>query len=134
MLVTDTPFDLRRTYVHLAPSGAATRVEVDDQFWATIATRTELHDGYLVTRARTTADWPHWEMHPEGEELVVLLSGAVTLVLDDGTREWTVELRPGAGTWINPRGVWHRAIVHEPSEMLFATAGRGTLHRPIEGT
>lgn len=129
--MTDTPFDLHRTYVHLQPNGGATPLEVDEQFWATIATRTDLHDGYLVTRGRMTEDWPHWEMHPEGEELVVLLSGAVDLVLDDGTREWTVELRPGAGTWINRRGVWHRGIVHEPSEMLFVTAGRGTLHRPV---
>lgn len=125
-----TPFDLHRTYVHLQPDGRATPIPVDDQFWATIATRTELHDGHLVTRGRSTEDWPHWEMHPEGEELVVLLSGAVDLVLDDGTREWTVELRPESSTWINPRGVWHRAIVHEPSELLFVTAGRGTQHRP----
>ncbi|MCA9648749.1 MAG: hypothetical protein H6712_13660 [Myxococcales bacterium] len=125
------PFSLERTYVHLRPDQSAAPIEVDESFWATIATRTELHEGFLVTRARTGEDWPHWEMHPEGEEIVVLLSGAVDLVLDDGEREWTVELRPEAGTWINRRGVWHRAIVHEPSEMLFITAGRGTQHRPV---
>lgn len=128
--MTASAFDLRSTYVHLLADGRAAPIPVDDQFWATIATRTELHDGFLVTRGRSTEDWPHWEMHPEGEELVVLLSGAVDLVLDDGTHEQTVPLRPERGTWINPRGVWHRAIVHEPSEMLFATAGRGTRHRP----
>lgn len=128
--MSTTPFDLRQTYVHLQADGHATPLEVDETFWQTLGTRTDLDDGYLVTRGRSSEDWPHWEMHPEGEELVVLLSGSVDLVLDDGTREWTVPLRPGAGTWINPRGVWHRAIVHEPSEMLFVTAGRGTQHRP----
>jgi mannose-6-phosphate isomerase-like protein (cupin superfamily) len=127
----DRPFALNHTYVHLQPDGQAQRVEVDERFWATIGERTELHRGYRVTRATMNDDWPHWEMHPEGEELVVLLKGAMDLVLDDGARQWTVELRPGSETWINPRGVWHRGVVHQPSEVLFATAGRGTRHRPV---
>lgn len=128
--MSDVPFELDRACVHLAPDGTARSIEVDRNFWAALATRTELHSGYLVTRSRMNEDWPHWEMHPEGEELVVLLSGSIDLVLDDGTREWTVSLRSGSSTWINPRGVWHRAIVHEPSDVLFATAGAGTEHRP----
>lgn len=125
------PFSLEQTYVHLRPDGAATRLAVDESFWATLAQRTDLHDGYLVTRSRATESWAHWEMHPEGEELVLLLSGAVDLVLDDGHGERRVELRPGSDTWVNPRGVWHRAEVLEPAEMLFVTAGRGTQHRPV---
>lgn len=126
----DAALDLTETYVHLSPDGAARPLVVDDRFWATLAERSELHAGYLVTRGRSSADWPHWEVHPEGEELVVLLSGRVDLVLDDERRQWTVPLRAGQA-WINPRGVWHRAIVHEPADMLFITAGRGTRHRPL---
>lgn len=129
--MTDEPFDLHDTYVHLGGDGSARTMEGGAAFWASIASRTELHEGYLVTRSRATEDWPHWEMHPEGEELVVLLSGALDLVLDDGKRQWRVPLRPGErSTWLNRRGVWHRAEVHEPSELLFVTAGRGTQHRP----
>lgn len=123
------PIELDSTYVFLHDGGKATTMPGGAEFWATIAER-NLDDGWLVTRGTSSADWPHWEMHPEGEELVTMISGHVTLVLDDGTRTWEVELRAGQ-TWINQRGWWHRAIVHEPSEMLFMTAGRGTQHRPI---
>jgi uncharacterized cupin superfamily protein len=68
-------------------------------------------------------------MHPEGEELVSLVSGHVTMLLDDGARQWQVEMRSGQ-TIVNQRGTWHRALVHEPSDMLFVTAGRNTQHRP----
>jgi hypothetical protein len=27
--------------------------------------------------------------------------------------------------------VWHRAIIHEPGDMLFITRGEGTQHRPV---
>lgn len=126
------PIELDSTYVHLGPAGEVTPMPAGPEFWATIGERRELEQGFLVTRARMTSDWPHWEMHPQGEELVTLLSGRVTLVLDDGRRESRVELAPGQ-TWINQRGTWHRALVHEPSELLFMTAGWGTEHRPVEG-
>jgi hypothetical protein len=33
--------------------------------------------------------------------------------------------------WLNLRGDWHRAIVHQPSVLLFITYGTGTEHRPV---
>ncbi|MBK8593414.1 MAG: hypothetical protein IPN77_30720 [Sandaracinaceae bacterium] len=127
--MASTPFGLEKTYVHLTADGGATPIPVTPDFWASLATRYDLDEGFLVTRMPMTEDWPHWEMHPEGEEVVILLSGAVDLLLDGGTRQWTVELRPETNTWINPRGVWHRGLVREPSELMFITAGRGTEHR-----
>jgi hypothetical protein len=126
----ETPFALDQIFVHLTAEGGALPIPVTPEFWATLATRSDLDHGFLVTRLAMREDWPHWEMHPEGEELVLLLSGAIDLLLDDGERQWTVALRPEANTWINRRGVWHRGLVREPSELLFITAGRGTQHRP----
>jgi len=37
----------------------------------------------------------------------------------------------GRGACIVPRGQWHRAVVHEPSELLHVTRGAGTRHRPV---
>lgn len=124
-------FDLERTYVHLADGPAARCVEVTPDFWRTIGMRSDLRGGRLVTASRFTADWPHWEMHPAGEELVVLASGAVDLVLEDSRGERkTIPLR-GRGALLIPRGTWHFAKVHEPSEMWFVTYGEGTQHRGI---
>jgi hypothetical protein len=43
------------------------------------------YPGRLVTVFEMAEDWTTWEMHPEGEELLVLLSGAMTLVLDENS-------------------------------------------------
>jgi mannose-6-phosphate isomerase-like protein (cupin superfamily) len=123
-------FDLTDTYIHLTDGAAATPVEVGADFWAKLGGRTDLQGGRLVVVTRETRDWPMWEMHPAGDEVVSLLSGAVDLVLQDGNTERIVPLR-GHATVIVPQGVWHRAIVREPGEMLFVTRGAGTQHRPV---
>jgi len=70
-------------------------------------------------------------MHPAGDELVYLLEGAVDMVLDEGDGERVVELR-GRSAVLVPAGAWHRAIVHEPGDVLHITRGHGTQHRPVE--
>ena len=59
--------------------------------------------------------WKHWEMHPAGDEVVVLLSGAMDFTLEihgtggsSSVKHHIVELR-GRGTLVVPQGVWHTA-------------------------
>jgi len=86
--------------------------------------------GMLVTQHRFTADWDSWEMHPEGDEMVMCLDGAITLhqELVDGTRA-TVTLTAGQFA-INPPGCWHTADVATSATCLFITCGTGTEGRP----
>jgi len=121
--------DLAQTYVQLDDGPDARAVPVGPDFWETIAERTELHGGRLVMVGHNAADWPSWEMHPAGEEIVYLLSGAVDLVLELAEGERVLSLRPGLAA-IVPRGVWHRAIVRVPGDTLHITRGAGTRHRP----
>jgi len=125
-------FDLINTYIHLQDGADAVPVAVGEDFWATIGTRTDLHSGRLVTlfRIQSTDEWVHWEMHPAGDEVVCLLSGAIDLILQEGEHERILELRSRAAGIIS-RGVWHRAIVHAPSDVLFITRGAGTQLRPV---
>ena len=122
-------FDPSSTYVCLSPSGTASTIEVTPDFWRNIGTHQGLIEGRLVAAFPCKADWPHWEMHPHGEEILVLLSGKLTMVFDEGGKEREVPLGQGRACVV-PRGVWHRAIVHEPGNMLGITYGRGTEHRP----
>jgi mannose-6-phosphate isomerase-like protein (cupin superfamily) len=122
-------FDLATTYVQLDDGPQAFAVEVDDEFWQTIDRRSELQGGRLVGRFHNAQDWDIWEMHPAGDEVVCLLSGAIDVVLDEPDGERVVELEAGR-TFIVPRGVWHRAIVREPGDTLHITRGEGTQHRP----
>ena len=107
--------DLHRTYVYLTDGADARAVEVDERFWAEIGARAELHDGRLVCQFAMRSDWDHWEMHPGGDEILVLLSGRLDLVLDAEGGERIVELRAGR-TCIVPAGVWHTARVREPAK------------------
>ncbi|MBX9795331.1 cupin [Sphingomonas sp.] len=87
-------------------------------------------EGRLVSLYRFTESWDSWEMHPEGDELVLCVAGSLTLhqEMADGTRA-TVPL--GMGDYaVNPPGAWHTADVAAEATALFITAGRGTQHRP----
>jgi len=52
-----------------------------------------------------------WEMHPDGDETLTLLSGLIDLVFEDADGEHTFVLKPG--------------------ELLFMTFGDTTKHRPV---
>ncbi len=90
-------------------------------------------DGLAVSAPLMERAPPHaGERHPDGDELLVLLSGRIEVVLEDEAPPRRVELRPGQALVV-PRGVWHRAILHEPSRVLHVTPGPGGEHRPLGG-
>ena len=131
MAVFERPtFDLVSTYVRLADEGGAVPVDVGHDFWTQIDSQGDLYNGRLVRAFLMIGNSTEWEMHPEGDELLFLLSGAIDLILQSGEREQIVELRPGAAC-IVPRGVWHRAHIRRASKGLFITPGKGTQQRPV---
>jgi mannose-6-phosphate isomerase-like protein (cupin superfamily) len=86
-------------------------------------------EGRLVMVFQGSGSWETWERHRAGDEVVVCLSGRMTLILEiDGEHELVV-LGPYEAM-INPCGVWHTADVHEPVRFLTITPGLGTEHRP----
>jgi mannose-6-phosphate isomerase-like protein (cupin superfamily) len=87
-------------------------------------------EGRLVSMYTFTEDWPGWEIHPHGSELVLCTAGSMTLHQEypDGRKE-SVTLTAGQYA-INPPGVWHIADVPESATAVFITAGEGTEHRP----
>jgi len=118
--------DLRETYLHLLDGGAASEVPVTPTFWQEIQGRADLEEGRMVMRFDFAGDWPTWEVHPHGDEIVVVLAGTMTLHLEGGPSQ---TLQAGQGALI-PRGRWHTADVAEAASALFITPGRGTQNRP----
>ncbi len=125
--------DLTRLPLHLG-LGATATVEPEFTGMEWYAGYGERHladgkDGRLVALHHFRADWPVWEMHPHGAEVVVCTAGALTLHQEfpDG-RTQSVVIGPGEGA-INPPGVWHTADVAGAASALFITAGWGTEHR-----
>jgi len=123
-------FTLAGTYIHLNPDGSARAMEGGDRFWAGIAERHDLDQGWLMGATGQSKDWDHWERHPAGDEILTLLSGEMELVLDAPGGEQRAVLKAGQ-TFIVPRGIWHRAIVKEPGQLMFLTPGAGTEHKPV---
>lgn len=132
MSVDPGPYDASSTYVHLDDGGAGTPLAVTETFWqeAMAGAMPELERGRLVSQFSFADPWPSWERHPAGEEIVVLLSGAVDFVLEVDGVEQVVSLQRPGGFVIVPRNVWHTARPRQPTSMLFITPGQDTDHRP----
>ncbi|MCP2166454.1 cupin domain-containing protein [Goodfellowiella coeruleoviolacea] len=81
---------------------------------------------HVETDADVHAD--HWEMHPNTEEVVAVLAGAVRVYLrPDHADEPEQETRLGAGeAFVVPRGRWHRLELDAPSDLMSIGVRRGT--------
>ncbi len=126
------PHHIESTYIHLGPDGTSVPLAVTESFWADLGSGRfdPLGPGRLVSQFGCTESWASWEMHPHGEELVVLVGGSVDLIVSADGEESCVPLRSPGAFAIVPRGAWHTADVHEPCTMLFVTSGEGTEHKP----
>jgi mannose-6-phosphate isomerase-like protein (cupin superfamily) len=126
--------DLDSTFVVLQPDHSTALIEVTPTLFEELDER---FDGFrgrvLVSSFSFDSDWATWEMHPVGDEVVCLLSGRVSMVLDRGGRHEVAELtQPGAFVVV-PKGTWHTARTSVRSKMLFVTPGQGTENKPIQG-
>lgn len=80
----------------------------------------------LISAHQFTQDWPTWEKHPAGDEMVVLLSGRAEFIFRKASGDESVELKEAGSFVLVPRDTWHTARVSEPASMLFITPGEGT--------
>lgn len=125
------PFDLALSYPFFEP-GPAMHVEpIDDAFWATIGERSELHRGRLMVTAEMNSSWERWERHPHADEVVGLLSGRATLIVDTGEAAVRSDVGP-AQFVVVPQGAWHTLDVAEPGVYFTVTWGEGTEGRVRE--
>lgn len=75
---------------------------------------------------------PHGgERHPDGDEILYLISGRARVVFLD-SEEDDIELLPGDGLVV-PKGVWHRVDILEPCQIVYATPGPNNEFRPLRG-
>ncbi|KAB8162904.1 cupin domain-containing protein [Streptomyces sp. 3MP-14] len=130
--------DLRTTPVHLGLGSSANPVEgfawdpeVLRAYGAAVAA--DGAEGRLVTIIDGEGPGDHWERHPSGDEMVVCLSGSVTVIRDVAGVAQRVVLGAGEAT-VNPAGAWHAVDMAGPAVILTITPGLGTEHRPRTDT
>ena len=123
--------DLSRSYVSIGEDGLAEAVAVTPQFWEELTTGRRSVGQWLLGAAQSQQSAPHWDLHPDGECIIILLSGSIDVTMQVGDDEHVVELRETGDACLVPRGVWHRQVLHEPSRRIFLTEGAGTRMRPV---
>lgn len=75
---------------------------------------------------------PHGgERHPDGDEVLYLISGRVRIVFVDQPIE-DIDVKPGDGLVV-PAGVWHRVDILEPSQIVYLTPGPNNEYLPLAG-
>jgi quercetin dioxygenase-like cupin family protein len=87
-------------------------------------------DGHLLALTSLERSPPHLgERHPDGDELIYLLSGKVTVVIEAPRRDERHTLGPGEAL-IVARGLWHHIEVTRPARLVHLTPGPSGEHRP----
>ena len=127
MPIDPGPHDLERIRPILTPDGDAILKPVTPTFYQELGEFPSFKGHHLIQKFDFESPWSTWEMHPEADEFVYLLSGDVEFVVKAPGQE-AVRIRvsePGCYVMV-PRGHWHTAEPREPTSMLFVTAGEGT--------
>ena len=111
--------------VHILPTGSASLLQGD-------AIKTELRrlpGGQVlgVFQISTSSDLHSdvWEMHPAGDEVLLMLTGRLEVEYSDQSRHGASSLESGHGI-VMPRGIWHRLVLREPGVLLALSAPQGT--------
>lgn len=125
----DVP-NLFSSFVVLDPQQTATVLPVTESFWQDLDRRYGTFAGHsLVSAFSFSADWPTWERHPNGDEIVFLVSGRADFLLRDEDGERRISLRQPGSFVVVPKDTWHTAKIADQAAMLFVTPGEGTENR-----
>ena len=131
--VSSAPPNLSSTYLRIRGADAGIEpLPTGSDFWPRLMSGAlgTFHNEFLVTTLSYDKPWPSWERHPNGDELVLLLEGRATFVLESDGGERTVELAESGDYVLVPRGTWHTSRGRTACRLLFVTAGEGTEIRP----
>jgi mannose-6-phosphate isomerase-like protein (cupin superfamily) len=124
-------FSLLDNCVYLATDGSMRSHAKTAEFFRNAGRNPAFNDGRVLALYHVNGPqdvhYPVWEMHPDGDELLILGSGSLSVEFREGETTRTAPLLPQAA-FIVPAGIWHRIIVEEPSVLLVVTPRHNTMH------
>ncbi len=86
-------------------------------------------DGMTVGIVTIEQDPPHGgEVHPDGDEILYVISGALSVVSDSNPGD-SIELGSGDACIVE-KGEWHKVHVLEKTQLLHITPGPNGDYRP----
>jgi mannose-6-phosphate isomerase-like protein (cupin superfamily) len=123
--------DLQNNCIYLARDRAMRPYAKTAGFFRNASKDPGLMDGRILALHHVAdprdVHYPTWEMHPEGDELLILASGSLSVEFREAEKERTAPLPPQTA-FIVPAGTRHRLIVHEPSVLIAITPRHNTVH------
>lgn len=121
---------INQDFIVLSPDKSATIEAADAGLYHRLTRDYQDFKGHeLISCHEFNEDWSSWEKHPNGDEVVILLSGEVTLVLQTEDGRESVQLKEQGGYVVVPKNVWHTALTRVETKLLFITPGQGTDHK-----
>lgn len=101
-------------------------------FFRNAATDPAFSNGYVLAVHNVTTPqdvhYPVWEMHPDGDELLIVISGALSAEYRENDAIRSVAL-PQLSALVVPSGLWHRLVVAAPSVLMAVTPRHNTVHQ-----
>ena len=120
---------LASNFVILTDELRADTVEVTPDLYERLDRDYKGFAGHLLVASHSfDEDWPTWEVHPAGDEFVILVAGDVDLVLANEQGDDTIRMTEPGTFAIVPRNTWHTARIRRHSVMMFITPGQGTIN------
>ncbi len=131
--MTAAVHNIESDFAVMGPGFDATPVAVTPTLYRELDERFDgFRDHLLISCHHFEADWPSWEIHPHGDEIVMLLGGHAELVLrEDQQAERIVMLHRPGDYGVVPRSTWHTAKIENAARMLFVSPGEDTRNREI---
>jgi mannose-6-phosphate isomerase-like protein (cupin superfamily) len=121
--------DIAKTFLHLGDGGDAALWEVTPAFWRGAERRDGRVLGAFDFASPEDLHSSIEEMHPEADEVLLLVSGRLDVVLAESDGQRTIALEAGQAA-IVPRGVWHHLVMREPGRLVFVNSRNGIQSRP----
>ena len=126
-------YDIAENFVVVDPSMRANVEAFDESLYQRIDQNYEgFKNHQLVSCHSFDEDWSTWEIHPHGDEIVMLMSGRTTLVLRVGDEDKTLSLDKAGSYVIVPKNTWHTAKTDVATTMLFITPGQDTKNEVLD--
>lgn len=134
--MTNGPFDLSKTPLHLGSIQAHENpvIALHDfgfngpAFESYIKTHCTDGPGRIMMVETSPVNWPIWERHTLGDEIVIVFSGSGEFIQEIEGNHQRIKVEQGQAI-VNPSGVWHTADITEAITALYITPADGTEHR-----
>ncbi|MEP4890862.1 MAG: hypothetical protein ABJV04_12605 [Aliiglaciecola sp.] len=123
-MLTKTLFE---TFAVIKPNLSVATEDVTEQLYQQLDQQYASFKNHSLVAAHTfTENWQTWEMHPTGDELVVLMSGQCELIIRIGNADKHIALKQQGDFAVIPKAHWHTAHCDKRTNLLFITPGEGT--------